>query len=226
MKIIDVGHKFHMAGGHVFKPWKPDVVRPQTIKEIQDTIEGADLMIFGGGSDIHPSLYGHANVATGANQNPSVRDLFEVEAWKLAISSKVPILGICRGAQLACALSGGSLIQDVRQHAGGQHSITTNDGKVLSMSSLHHQMMYPGKTRHIMLAWATENLSTDNYVYDHRKLTNFELKVEPEAVFFPETMAVAVQGHPEFYNDPFMPAVVYTREIVNKYLCQGKYPNV
>jgi gamma-glutamyl-gamma-aminobutyrate hydrolase PuuD len=226
MKILDIGYKYHMECGHVFKPWKPEVINPELIAEIDLHLATTDLVIFGGGADIHPSLYGHDNIATGAGNVPSARDLFEKEVWKRAISSKVPILGICRGAQLACALSGGFLIQDVMNHNLGTHKITTDDGQELDMSSVHHQMMFPNKTNHKLLAWSSKQLSEGYYTYDYFKIKTLNLDKEPEAVFFTDTNAIGVQGHPEFYNDPFMPAVVYTRAIVNKYLFDGRYPNV
>lgn len=226
MLIADVGARFSMRVGHVFKPWEPTIVVPKSVEEISNNIKNYDLICFGGGADIHPALYKHRNVASGVGKLPSYRDLFERHVFELAQEHKIPVLGICRGAQLVCALSGGSLIQDVKNHAGYDHKLITFDGKTVPMSSYHHQMMYPYKVRnHKVLAW-TEPLSPGHYITDTTQMKVTELQQEPEVVWFRDQNTLAIQGHPEFYSDEYHPAVVYTRSIVNQYLLGGKYKNV
>lgn len=226
--IADVGSNFRMSVANIFDPWNPNVMEKPTIKTLQKSIQDIDLICFGGGEDISPSMYGHKNVASHAPTQPSYRDLFEKEVWKLAVANNKPILGICRGAQLACILNGGSLIQDVRGHgmaSTGGHILDTFDGLKVPMSSYHHQMMVLTNTKHELLAWITvvPNDLTKKvnrvYTFDVSKITvpNPLLK-EPEVVFFPQTRALAIQGHPEFYHDPMHEAVVYTRKLVEKYL--------
>src|SRR5688572_27908305 len=57
--------------------------------------EDFDLMVFTGGSDLHPKLYNQAN--NRSHPNPS-RDVFEVGMYKIFENKKK--LGICRGGQL------------------------------------------------------------------------------------------------------------------------------
>lgn len=229
MKIYDVGRPFGLQTARVYKPWNPEVVTYSRIADVEDNIDSLDLISFGGGQDIHPSLYHHANVASHVGgPNLSYRDLFELQVWKLAISAKKPIVGICRGAQLSCALSGGYLIQNVYNHAGGEHVLNTIDGPV-SMSSYHHQMMYPFDIPHTMIGW-TQGIIGNNYYYDIKaasKIAKEKLKEkEPEIVFFPTTKALAIQGHPEFYSDPAEEPVRYSRHLINKYLFNGTLANV
>lgn len=226
--IADIGSNFRMSVANIFDPWNPSVMEKPTIKALQDAIGSIDLICFGGGEDISPSLYGHKNVASHAPSTPSFRDLFEKEVWKLAVAHNKPILGICRGAQLACILNGGSLIQDVRGHnvgGNGNHILDTIDSLKVPMSSYHHQMMVLDNTKHELLAWitVTPNAQTKKtnrlYTFDSSKITiSPTLNKEPEVVFFPNTRALAIQGHPEFYHDAMHEAVVYTRNLVEKYL--------
>lgn len=225
--IADIGSNFRMSVANIFDPWEPAVLTKPTLKMLQEQIKNIDLICFGGGEDISPAMYGHKNVGSHAGNRPSYRDLFEKEVWKLAIEAGKPILGICRGAQLACVLSGGSLIQDVRGHGtaeNGGHILDTIDGLKMPMTSYHHQMMMPYKTKHQLLAWITveKNKTTGKanriYSYDAAKITLPPMEKEPEVVFFPETRALAIQGHPEFYSDPMEPPVEYTRKLVEKYL--------
>ncbi|MCB1096695.1 MAG: gamma-glutamyl-gamma-aminobutyrate hydrolase family protein [Verrucomicrobiae bacterium] len=69
-------------------------------------------VIIGGGSDIDAELYGGEN--TGRSRIDPARDLFEIEMIRHALDTHLPILGICRGAQLINVVLGGSLFADIR----------------------------------------------------------------------------------------------------------------
>ena len=58
-----------------------------------------DGLILSGGSDINPVLYG-ANKDAHNTPLDKKRDAFELEMIDKAYKDKIPILGICRGAQL------------------------------------------------------------------------------------------------------------------------------
>lgn len=226
--IADVGTNFGMRVANIFDPWKPSVLVRPTLEVLRQRIGDIDLICFGGGEDISPGLYGHKLVGSHSEQTPSYRDLFEKEAWKIAVSANKPILGICRGAQLACVLSGGGLIQDVRGHGparSGDHVLDTIDGGLIPFNSYHHQMMVPGGTKHKLLAWLTvPPVTADTGPNRAYQMDSTKVKLpnpfnkEPEIVYFTESKALAIQGHPEFYNDPMEEPVVYTRSLVNRYL--------
>lgn len=179
-----------------FRHWYPDAKFVQ-LKHGQLPQSNEGFLIIWGGGDIHPIWYNRANVASHVYENPSMRDEQEVRMASRAIEIGLPILGVCRGAQLGCAMAGGILIQDVTGH-GGSHLVKTKDGKSLVTSSLHHQMMYPQNTKHELLAWSAPSRS-DRYI----GLTEKELsqtEIEPEVVWFPEIKCLAIQGHPEFMD--------------------------
>lgn len=69
-------------------------------------------VVIGGGDDIQPEHYGLTGDA-GARYDPE-RDRLELDIFKTAFANQVPILGICRGAQLMNIALGGSLHQDLR----------------------------------------------------------------------------------------------------------------
>jgi putative glutamine amidotransferase len=69
-------------------------------------------VVIGGGDDIQPEHYGLTGDA-GARYDPQ-RDRLELEIFQIAFANQVPILGICRGAQLMNIALGGSLHQDLR----------------------------------------------------------------------------------------------------------------
>ena len=228
MKFVDVGQPFGFGTSRIFNPWADvEFLDYDTVGAIRQNADIIDLIIFGGGSDIHPSIYGQANIASHASDFPSFRDLFEIEVWKIAQRMKIPVLGICRGSQMVCALSGGHLIQDVMGHgyetAPGGHFIHTDDGRKLDMSTAHHQMMYPWTTKHRLIAWCKTH-ENQRYHLDTKALDFKRPDVDPEVVYFPETKALAVQGHPEYFRDVECDSVAAVRQWVNQYLL-AEQPN-
>lgn len=72
-----------------------------------------DALVVGGGADIGAALYDPLADEIEA-QDPD-RDEFEIEALDSAFARGLPVLGICRGAQLMNVVLGGSLVRDVRE---------------------------------------------------------------------------------------------------------------
>ncbi len=181
-------------------------------------MEGIDALVLWGGEDISPSYYKQKRHSknqcwTGI---PSKRDRNEWKALKYAAMNDIPIIGVCRGAQMLCAFSGGKLIQHVDNH-GRSHQIVTNTGYLMEASSSHHQMMYPFDVPHEMLAWTPEQLSTVYEDENDIQIMQMTAHVEPEVVYFPHTRGLAIQGHPEWMDkdDPF---VEYCVELVTELL--------
>ena len=102
-------------------------------------IEDADLVIFPGGADINPEIYGEGNVASYAINK--VRDKQEIDIYHRAVKFGKKMLGVCRGHQLLMALNGGKLIQDIKCHPG-YHDLEIFYPDLVPLSnvnSLHHQ---------------------------------------------------------------------------------------
>jgi putative glutamine amidotransferase len=114
------------------------LVDTSTPTEERDRLFGemAGLLLTGG-PDIDPALY-HEAPAGAANVDPA-RDELEQAAWQAAQRRAVPVLGICRGLQSINVFSGGSLLQNVPDHAGtpyGQGPAHTHDMEIDSDSRL------------------------------------------------------------------------------------------
>lgn len=179
-------------------------------------------VVFWGGTDISPSLYQEkANSFSEARNEPSRRDLFEWTLMKYCTGEAIPMIGVCRGAQLLCAFAGGKLAQHVTGH-NASHEITTNEGEIFKPRADHHQMMLPGlpgEVEHELLAWSTHPRS-DYYIGQGETITYFPAGFkEPEIVWFPGIRGLAIQPHPEWmdecaFND-------YVRELTRAY-CLGK----
>lgn len=160
----------------------------------------ADLLILTGGEDISPVIYGDPmHVTTCPNPH---RDQFELGEIKRGLSLGKCFFGICRGAQMLCAIAGGRLVQD-QQNPRSRHAVITRGGKEHMMSSCHHQAQYPWriKQKWLLLGW-TKNLSEYHVDGWNREVVNgVKHGVEVEDAYYPHIKALAVQGHPEWLHE-------------------------
>lgn len=181
-------------------------------------LDDLDAIILWGGADISPSLYDEPRFSNSGPDEPSPRDLFEWSLIREAELKGIPIIGICRGAQLMCAYVGGKLVQDVNNHTGSGHGITTNTGEHFFVTSCHHQMMYPFDVEHELIAWSTKHQATKYNPPDRLYCQEMEKHIykEPEIVFFPEIKGYGIQCHPEWHteDDPFNAWIM--KDIINK----------
>jgi putative glutamine amidotransferase len=78
-------------------------------------VESCDGIVFSGGEDLHPSLYGKPEFVGqyGLKEIIPARDQFEYEVIEKALQKKMPVLGICRGLQLINVYLGGTLLPDI-----------------------------------------------------------------------------------------------------------------
>ena len=174
------------------------------------------ILVIWGGEDIHPDWYGRPNIASHVTVFPSRRDVLEANLFKQAVALGIPIIGVCRGAQLGCALSGGILIQDVTGHVT-DHQITDHWGDTYFTSSLHHQMMFPWHVTHDLIAWSTPRRSKRYVGLSVEESTELNNRCEPEVVWFPSTKCLAVQGHPE-YENPESQLNVHVKKYIEHYV--------
>lgn len=180
------------------------------VEDIAD-LDTVDMLVFWGGEDVHPRYYKETSRYAYVT-NEAERDKFESWMFLEAIARNIPILGICRGAQLCCVMSGGKLWQDVKNH-NHDHNIITNDGEVVLVTSTHHQMMRPGKGTEI-LAISEKVLSPQKFSQHGGEITNVP---EPEICYNKLCNALMIQGHPEYsYAKPEFRQLTF--KLIEKYL--------
>jgi putative glutamine amidotransferase len=124
-----------------------------------------DGLIFSGGGDIDPALYGETPQVDNLDEIQPARDTLEIKLMQRATQAGKPFFAICRGIQVMNVANGGSLWQDVARqkpqpirhdyfHGNPQprdylaHEVMLEPssllGKILetdqlSVNSLHHQ---------------------------------------------------------------------------------------
>lgn len=173
--------------------------------EVVDSIEQADIVQFTGGADISTKFYNqHEHYSTSTSPR---RDAEEYEAWKEAKRLGKFCAGVCRGAQLLNALSGGNMYQHVDGHGlyGTHNMIDTKTGNKVPVSSMHHQMMILGDKGVLLgkseiMRSKKKFMMTPAYEEPGEVVAENE-ELEVEACFYPTTKAFCYQPHPEFVEN-------------------------
>jgi putative glutamine amidotransferase len=130
------------------------VLEDHHVDAVLDTVDG---IVLSGGGDIDPARYGQVAAPEVYGVNAG-RDRWEFALLRGALERGVPVLGICRGAQVLNVALGGALIQDLpaitdhphrddERDAEGVHPVTVRKGllaRVLGtttvrVNTLHHQ---------------------------------------------------------------------------------------
>lgn len=163
------------------------------------TPEEADLVVFSGGPDVDPLLYGEK--AHRSTRTDVPRDKRDIELYDLCFKLGIPMLGICRGAQFLHVMNGGKLYQDVDNHYG-DHDVwdIKNKQLVRGISSVHHQLVMENPEGGMeVIAFCSGKSKTR-----HRNNLDFETgsNRDIEAFFYRDTCSIGIQGHPEYrgYN--------------------------
>lgn len=179
---------------------------------IVERLKDSDIVVWTGGSDINPALYGEK--PAGAGGWSQTRDNEDVAAVRL--SGDRFKVGICRGAQLLNVIpNGGTLWQDVDKHTHGGHSIQDKiTGETVFVNSMHHQSLRLTDKAELV---AYTKLSTTKYGYDRSwHCDEGPEDLDVEVAWYPKTKSLCVQFHPEFAY-PGSSNEIYTIQLMNRY---------
>jgi putative glutamine amidotransferase len=80
-----------------------------TVRGIYEELDG---LLIPGGVDMDPGTYGEAVTPQVGRLDPA-RDAVELQLTRWAIADGLPVLGLCRGAQVINVAQGGTLVQDI-----------------------------------------------------------------------------------------------------------------
>ncbi len=195
-------------------------------------IKYSDVVVFPGGADINPDLYGARKHPKTSFYNET--DKPQIEMFQQAIKLGKPMVGICRGAQLLCAMAGGQLVQD-QTDPNSRHPVYTYDGKIIEMSSCHHQAMFPWRMKGDQFKVLGWTFGQSPYHQDGDKnemvIGDAPLDMEVEIAFFPEIKALCIQGHPEFqyasrfHNPADLYTIEYLHELLERFMDGDKFEN-
>lgn len=164
------------------------------------TVAEADMILYTGGADISPQLYGEPTLyGTSVSHEQDKKDLL---TYREGLRLDKYHVGICRGAQLLAVLNGGKLWQDVNKHAGPNHEvIDVLSRKRYEVSSLHHQGIVLNKETSELLAWTDIATNKTGSGIAWYKSYDTGTSVDVEAFWCPKTRSLGVQWHPEIGPD-------------------------
>jgi gamma-glutamyl-gamma-aminobutyrate hydrolase PuuD len=93
------------------------LVVPPVEEGVEETLDALHGVIFSGGGDVDPGLYGAA--PHGETDAPKPwRDEAEMRMLEAALARDMPVLAICRGSQLLNVARGGDLVQHLPEVVG------------------------------------------------------------------------------------------------------------
>ena len=93
------------------------LVIPPVEDGVEETLDALHGVIFSGGGDLDPGLYGAD--AHGETDAPKPwRDRAEMRMLEAALARDMPVLAICRGSQLLNVARGGDLVQHLPEVVG------------------------------------------------------------------------------------------------------------
>jgi len=177
------------------------LVVPPSVEGVDETLDVLDGVVFSGGADVDPGLYG-AERQEQTDPAQAHRDAGELALLRRALERDVPTLAICRGLQLLNVARGGDLVQhlpDAVGHEGhrerlgafSEHAVEVKQGTRLAgivgsrhgrVQSSHHQGVGYVGAGLVETAWAEDG--------------SLEGLEDPDRRF-----AVAVLWHPEMEED-------------------------
>jgi putative glutamine amidotransferase len=190
---LDYVNAVERAGGR-------PVLIPPSEDGVEETLDALDGIVFSGGADVDPALYG-AEPHPETDMPQSRRDAGELALLRAALERDVPMLAVCRGVQLLNVARGGDLVQHLPEEVGNdehkqvpgvfaEHPVEVKEGTRLAemigarseVTSHHHQALGRIGDGLVETAWARDG--------------TLEAVEDPSRRF-----AIGVQWHPEASED-------------------------
>ncbi len=159
-------------------------------------IDGLDGLVITGGGDIDPARYGQSPHPR-TDQPGADRDAWEFALLGAALDRKLPVLGICRGAQALNVALGGTLHQHLPDVTGrGGHQLGNAEFATLAVRTVPGTRLAAlvGESAH---AKCSHHQAIDK-VGDGLVVSAWDSDGVVEAVELPgDRFTLAVQWHPE-----------------------------
>jgi putative glutamine amidotransferase len=175
------------------------VVLPPSAADDGAVLDRLDAVVFAGGPDLDPALYGEEPHDATTSLRPE-RDAAEVPLMRAALDRDLPTLGICRGMQLLSVVCGGSLVQHLPEEVGHERH---RPGP--GVYGLHDVRLAPGSRAHAILG---DRVSVPSYHHQGLEsagslaVTGWADDDTPEVVEATELrFAIGVLWHPEASED-------------------------
>ena len=166
---------------------------------LYDSLSLCDGIIFTGGPDVRPELFGETIIPSCGSINDE-RDTYEIKLYKMAMELDKSILGVCRGVQVMNIAEGGNIYQDIYSQSGTMLVHHTLDGK-----RAFHNVAITDKNVFDKIKFSSDSFTVNSYHHqsvkclaDGYKAIAYSPDGLIEAIYMPSRRFVAgVQWHPE-----------------------------
>lgn len=178
----------------------------------------ADMIVFTGGEDVSPFLYGE-RVLKETYSN-FARDRDEIALLR-SVPWDIPKVGVCRGGQFLNVMSGGRMFQHVTDHAiNGMHIMReTYTDREIPVTSTHHQMMRPSDEAAILaVAKLARQKKSDGINITYKDDVRQREWDDVEACYYGSTNSLCYQPHPEYLVKGNRLNQLFFLELVDTYL--------
>jgi putative glutamine amidotransferase len=98
---------------------------PPSHDGVDETLDALDGILFSGGSDLEPELYGAEPHPETTGTRPE-RDRAELALMQAALDRDLPMLAVCRGFEILNVARGGDLVQHLPDIVGDDRHKQTN----------------------------------------------------------------------------------------------------
>lgn len=164
---------------------------------VASVLEHLDGIVFSGGEDFDPALYGEEIIPDAGVSINAIRDTSDLLYARGALAASIPVLGICRGCQLMNVAAGGTLYQDLPMQKPSElnhrdrtspgspvHLIAAGEGSFLrtlygrdtiGVNSLHHQAV-----KDLAGIYTLSAVATDGVVEAFENGTVYAVQFHPE----------------------------------------------
>ncbi|MGW0158244.1 gamma-glutamyl-gamma-aminobutyrate hydrolase family protein [Mycobacterium sp. NPDC003323] len=174
---------------------------PQQTDVADRVLDGLDGLIITGGRDVDPRSYGQDRHPL-TDEPAGDRDGWEFALVECALARRLPVLGICRGAQILNVVLGGTLHQHLPDVLG--HNRHQVGNAVFTTSTVR---TVPGTRLAALVGESTEaqcyhhqgidRLGRGLIISAHDDTDDTVEAVELDPDVYPDQFAIAVQWHPE-----------------------------
>ncbi|WP_245846360.1 gamma-glutamyl-gamma-aminobutyrate hydrolase family protein [Chromohalobacter canadensis] len=175
--------------------------QPVRLSPSREIPEGLAGLMIGGGDDIGAQLYG-GEVRLDVRVDPA-RDRLELALLERFLPQQLPVLGICRGAQIINVHCGGTLIGDIYttyDHVRRQRTVLPRKQVDIATGSRLHTLLGVSRCRvNSLHHQAVDRLGDTLHVVARDRNGLIQAIEAPECPYL-----VGVQWHPEFlvFNRP------------------------
>lgn len=180
-------------------PLTIDCRYPRT--DLEKLVGMSDGLLLLGGADVNPELYGGDSADPLVQAAPRALDDNEITALHIALRRGIPVLAVCRGAQLTNVALGGTLFADLERDRPGTgiHRLPQE-----SLDGAAHEVDVASDT--LLASWLGSAGPMAVNSYHHQGFDTLAPGVRPsataddgliEAFEIAAAQLVAVQWHPE-----------------------------